>query len=221
MSKERWKARTDEKDADPALRILGLVIPSSFVIRISSLLSLAIANPAGDNRPVDVGNLIRSSEHPSEAKSMKRGFSSSRFDWLTTADCILRRFYFRHDEAEFPTASQSVCNLWTSRGSRAADCASSDALRPLNNWAIIEDHHELLSTGETPAPWARSASTKGRPRTFSGPARASSETKNTLATHRRIFWKRRRPKKTSDAIAQRSATTTAVPALARATAAVA
>ena len=152
---------------------------------------------------------------------MKRGFSSSRFDWLTTADCILRRFYFRHDEAEFPTASQTVCNLWTSRGSRAADCASSDALRPLNNWAIIEDHHELLSTGETPAPWARSASTKGRPRTFSGPARASSETKNTLATHRRIFWKRRRPKKTSDAIAQRSATTTAVPALARATAAVA
>ena len=143
---------------------------------------------------------------------MKRGFSSSRFDWLTTADCILRRFYFRHDEAEFPAASQTVCNLWTSRGSRAADCASSDALRPLNNWAIIEDHHELLSTGETPAPWARSASTKGRPRTFSGPARAGSKTKNILATHRRIFWKWRRRTETGAAIAQRPATAATTPA---------
>src|SRR2546430_16174837 len=140
---------------------------------------------------------------------MKRGFSSSRFDWLTTADCILRRFYFRHDEAEFPTASQIVCNLWTSRGSRATDRASLDALRPLNNWVNTEDHHELLSTGETPAPWARSVSTKGRSRAFSRATPVDAEAKNILATNRRIFWKRRRHPETSHAIAQRSAPTTA------------
>ena len=152
---------------------------------------------------------------------MKRGFSSSRFDWLTIAGCISRRFYFRHDEAEFPTASQIVCNLWTSRGSRAADRASLDALRPLNNWVNTEDHHELLSTGETPAPWARPVSKKGRSRAFPRSTRAGSEAENILATHRRIFWKWRRHTKTSDAIAQRSAATAAVPAAAGAIAAVA
>ena len=175
----------------------------------------------GDNRVVDVGNLTRSSEHPflSEAKSMKRGFSSSRFDWLTLAVCISRRFYFRHHEAEFPTASQIVCNLWTSRGSRAADRASLDALRPINNWVNTEDHHELLSTGETPAPRARSVSTKGRSRAFSRTTPVGSEAKNILATNRRIFWKRRRSTKTSHTIAQRSAAATAVPAAAGAIAA--
>ena len=150
---------------------------------------------------------------------MKRGFSSSRFDWLTIAGCISRRFYFRHDEAEFPTASQIVCNLWTSRGSRAADRASLDALRPLNNWVNTEDHHELLSTGETPAQWARSVSTKGRSRAFSRATPVGSKAKNILATHRRILWKRRRQTKTSYTIAQRSAATAAAPAAAGAIAA--
>ena len=152
---------------------------------------------------------------------MKRGFSSSRFDWLTTAGCISRRFYFRHDEAEFPAASQTVCNLWTSRGSRATDRASLDALRPLINWVNTEDHHELLSTGKTPAPWTRSVSTKGRPRAFPRATRAGSKAENILATHRRIFWKWRRHTKTSDAIAQRSTTAAAPAAVARAIAAVA
>src|SRR5437588_1374132 len=133
---------------------------------------------------------------------MKRGFSSSRFDWLTTTGCISRRFYFRHDEAEFPAASQIVCNLWTFPGSRATDGASLGALRPINNWATIEDQHELLSTGETPAPRARPVSTTGRPWAFPRATRAGSEAENILATHRRIFWrKRRQPKKTSNAIA--------------------
>ena len=141
---------------------------------------------------------------------MKRGFSSSRFDWQTTAGCILRRFYFRHDEAEFPAAlsrNGGICSLLgeTSRGSCVVDRASLDALRPLNNWVNTKDHHELLSTGETPAPWAWSVSTKGRPRAFPRAARACTEAKNILATNRRIFWKRRRHTKASDTIAQRSA----------------
>ena len=154
---------------------------------------------------------------------MKRGFSSSRFDWLTTAGCILRRFYFRHDEAEFPTALSRTCGICsllgeTSRGSRVVDRASLDALRPLNNWVNTKDHHELLSTGETPAPWAWSISTKGRPRAFPRAARACTEAKNILATNRRIFWKRRRHPKTSGTIiAQRSAA--AAPAVAGAIAA--
>jgi len=153
---------------------------------------------------------------------MKRGFSSSRFDWLTTAGCISRRFYFRHDEAEFPAASSrdgGICNLLgeTFKGSRATDRASLDALRPLINWVNTEDHHELLSTGETPAPRARSDSTKGRSRAFPRATRAGSKAENILATHRRIFWKWRRHTKSSDAIAQRSATA-AAPAATGATA---
>src|SRR5207237_6213037 len=91
---------------------------------------------------------------------------------------------------------------------------------PLNNWVNTEDHHELLSTGERPAPWTRPVSTKGRPRAFPRSTRTGSEAENILATHRRIFWKWRRHTKTSDAIAQRSATA-AVPTAAVAIAAVA
>lgn len=155
---------------------------------------------------------------------MKRGFSSSRFDWLTTAGCILRRFYFRHDEAEFPAASSrdgGICNLLGEnlRDSRAADRASLDALRPLDNWDNIEDQHELLSTRETSAPWARPVSTTRWPRAFPRAARAGSEAENILATNRGIFWNRRRYTKTSHTITQWSAT--AAPAVARAIAAVA
>src|SRR5437870_13408204 len=97
---------------------------------------------------------------------MKRGFSSSRFDWLTTADYILRRFYFRHDEAEFPAASSrtgGMCSLLgeTSRGSRVVDCSSMDALRPLNNWVNTKYLYDLISTVDTPAPCAWSVSPKG------------------------------------------------------------
>src|SRR5262249_19263370 len=164
----------------------------------------------------DAGSLIRSRIRFIKAKSMKRGSSSSRFDWLTKTGCTLRRFYFRRDEAEFPTASQTVCISRIFWDSRAADRVPNllGALRPLNNWANIKDQHELLSTGEAPAPWAGSVSTTGRPRAFSRSARADPETKNTLATHRSIFWKWRRPKETGDAIAQRAAATAAAAAAA-------
>ncbi len=111
---------------------------------------------------------------------MKRGSSSSQSDWLSKTGCIPRRFYFRHDEAEFPAASQTA---WYLKGSRAADRVPNvfGALRPFNNWAIIENQHELVSTGETSAPGARSVSTKGWPRAFPGSSRASSEEKNILA----------------------------------------
>jgi hypothetical protein len=157
-------------------------------------------HPSRIIRP-DVGNLVRSRIRFIEAKSMKRGLSSSRSDWLSKTGCILRRFYFRRDEVEFPAASQTGCSLWTFRDSRVADRASLDALRQLNNLKI-KDQHELAFIRGTPAPWARSASTSERARTFPRAAPAGSEAENILATHRRILWgRRRRPTKASATIA--------------------
>ena len=105
---------------------------------------------------------------------MKRGSSSSRFDWLSKTGCIRRQIYFQCDEVEFPAASQTDCDLWTFRDSQAADRASLDALRPLNN-LITEDQHELAFIRETPASRTRSLSTSGRARAFPRPTRAGSE----------------------------------------------
>src|SRR2546430_4790752 len=149
----------------------------------------------------DAGNLNRSRIRFKEAKSMKRGSSSSRFNWLSKTGCNSEQFYLQHDETEFPMASQTDCNFWI-RDSRAADCVRlGRTLRPLNNLVKIEDQHELAFIREKPAPWARSVSTQGRARTFSRAATtAASEAENILATHRRIFrWGRWRPKKTSAA----------------------
>src|SRR5712692_5816836 len=127
---------------------------------------------------------------------MMRGLSSSLLRWLTATACGLKRIHFRRDEAEFPAASQNVCNLWTSRGPRAADSAPSDALRPFNNWVNIEDHYELAFIRETLAPFAWRAPTKGQsvpPRTYGG----EGPQENILATARRIFRRRERNEKTN------------------------
>src|SRR5256714_14725027 len=133
---------------------------------------------------------------------MKRGSSSSRFNWLSKTGCNSEQFYHQHDETEFPMASQTDCNFWI-RDSRAADCVRlGRTLRPLNNLVKIEDQHELAFIREKPAPWARSVSTQGRARTFSRATRTGTEAENILATHRRFFCRqRRRPKETSAAIA--------------------
>src|SRR4030095_1131786 len=119
---------------------------------------LAKPSRAGDNPRVDVGNLILGIRFI-EAKSMKRGTSSSRTVQLSKTGCILRPLYFRQDEVEFPTASQTDR---TFRDSRAADCVRPRrTLRPLNN-LNIEDQHELAFIRETPASRTRSVSTSGR-----------------------------------------------------------
>src|SRR4051812_5886202 len=116
---------------------------------------------------------------------MKRGSSSSRSDRLSKTGCILNRISFQRDEVGFPVASQTDCNLWTFRDSRAADrVRSKRTLRFLNN-LITEDQYELAFTRRTPAPRARSLSTKERARAFPRSTRthASSEAENILATH--------------------------------------
>src|SRR3982751_4139708 len=65
----------------------------------------------------------------------------------------------RPEEAEFPPAAQTALELldWTLRGSRAADRASLDALRPQLNWFNTEDHYEISIPRER-----LTASTPGR-----------------------------------------------------------
>src|SRR5256885_14733432 len=119
---------------------------------------------------------------------MKRGSSSSRFDWLSKTGCILRQFYFRPDKVEFPMVSQTDCNLRTFRDSRATDrVCCRRTLRPLNN-LITKDQHELAFIRETPASRTRPASSSGRTRTFSRSTRtsASSEAENILADRKSV-----------------------------------
>src|SRR5437870_13783754 len=74
--------------------------------------------------------------------------AASLFRCLSVPARALREVHFRHDEAEFPLASQSACKKfdWTLDDSRAADGVPNlfGALRPFNNWTKIKDQHELL-----------------------------------------------------------------------------
>ena len=137
-----------------------------------------------------------------------RTFASSLLRWLRAPACDSRQVHFRPNEVEFPLASQSACKLfeWTLSGSRAADCASIDALRPFNNWVKLKDQHELLFIWETLTPFARRGAPQGQPRTLSGSA-GESETseKDILAASGRIFRRRHRHKENRNDDAQRCA----------------
>jgi hypothetical protein len=103
----------------------------------------------------------------------------------------LRQVYFRLDEAEFPTASQSACKLFdrTLDDWRAADGASIDALRPFYNWMQPKDQHELLFNREALASFARRFPTQGQ-WAYTSAGRSQNAKKDILAADRRIFWQR-------------------------------
>jgi len=141
---------------------------------------------------------------------MMRGFASSLLRWLTVT--VRGSIFFRYDEAEFPAASQTACNLVerTERGSRAADSAPSDALRPLNNRLNIQDtQYELSFIRETPAPFAGRFSTKERSPGAPFARDRESAQENILAAARCAFWKRQKHKEAGHCIAQRYATAAA------------
>ena len=141
---------------------------------------------------------------------MMRGFASSLLRWLTVT--FRGSIFFRYDEAEFPVASQTACNLVerTERGSRAADSAPSDALRPLNNRLNIQDiQYELSFIRETPAPFAGRFSTKERSPAAPFARDRESAQENILAAARCTFWKRQKHKEAGHCIAQRFATAAA------------
>jgi hypothetical protein len=86
---------------------------------------------------------------------------------------------------------------------RAADRASSDALRPSNHWVKIEDQYELSFIRETLAPFARRVSTQRRWAWALSRRSPKGADKNILAANRCIFWKRQQLEETDRGIAQR------------------
>ena len=138
---------------------------------------------------------------------MLQTIAASLFRWLSAPVCALRQVHFRHDEAEFPSASQSGCKQfdWTLDDSRAADRVPNlfGALRPFNHWTKIKDKHELLFSRKTLPPLARGGPTQSKSRTLSRSTGSSEDAeKNILATGCRIFRKRRGEKKNGSAAAQ-------------------
>src|SRR6266487_3452052 len=83
---------------------------------------------------------------------MRRTLACPLFRWLTVARCQLG--LARQYEAEFPAAIARPLE-WTSRSSRAAGRASTDALRLINHQKFIKDKHEILYIREKFAPRAR------------------------------------------------------------------
>jgi hypothetical protein len=172
-----------------------------------SVVSLAIASIAHDNRHRDVENLSRSFGRPLATiqiffEVMMRDFASSLFRWLIVT--ARGSIFFRHDEAEFPRASQTACNLLkgTERGSRAADGAPLDALRPLNNRLNTQDQYELSFIRETLSPFARRFSTEGRSPSASTARSHEGPKEDILAATRCTFWKRQKHKEAGRCIAQ-------------------
>src|SRR5438045_5629421 len=127
---------------------------------------------------------------------MMRGLSSSLFPSLGAA--AYGATYFRPRAAEFPLATQNVCDSWAFRGSRAADGVPSisGALRPLNPCVKTKHDHELLFLRETRAALARRLSTQRRQSGASGEAADESTKENVLAAIGCLFRKRQERKET-------------------------
>ena len=90
-----------------------------------------------------------------------RHVASLLFRWLTDAQGHCVRDRSRRHEAEFPAATQ-IADQRLFLGSRAADRASTDALRPNNNWVELEDTHDISIIGEKWPASARRLPQKGR-----------------------------------------------------------
>jgi hypothetical protein len=90
-----------------------------------------------------------------------RHIASLLFRWLTDAEDHCIRDRSRCHEAEFPAATQ-IADQRLFFGSRAADRASTDALRPNYNWVELEDTHDISIIGEKWPAFARRLPQKGR-----------------------------------------------------------
>ncbi|HWM23219.1 MAG TPA: hypothetical protein VNP98_00215 [Chthoniobacterales bacterium] len=104
---------------------------------------------------------VRFSRRFSFFQIQMRSFASRLFRWLTGADAHPFRNYSRRLEAEFPPATQ-IADQLLFFGSRAADRASIDALRPNYNWVELEDQHDISIIGEKWPAFARRLPQKGR-----------------------------------------------------------
>src|SRR5438309_131976 len=88
---------------------------------------------------------------------MLQTIAAMLFRCLSAPGFASRRVRFRHDEAEFPLASQRRKFDWALDDSHAADGVPKlfGALRHFNNWKKLEDQHELLFIRKTLTPLAR------------------------------------------------------------------
>ena len=124
-----------------------------------------------------------------------RVLASPLFQWLTAAAGDSKRIHSRHSEAEFPASSQAACRpIEGFCRSWNAGCASTDALRSLNNSVNIKNQNDISSIRETPASVAWRFSTKRRSQfALSGQRQAPSEApgKDVLAARGCLFYGRR------------------------------
>ncbi len=104
---------------------------------------------------------VRFSRRLSFYQIRMRYFVSLLFRWLTGVDGLSVRIDSRCHEAEFPAATQ-IADQLLFFGSRATDCASTDALRPNYNWVELEDQHDISIIGEEWPAFARRLPQKGR-----------------------------------------------------------
>jgi hypothetical protein len=128
-------------------------IPSRSAHSYSQMSGMFFDNPA-----------VRFSRRLSFYQIRMRSFASLLFRWLTGADGLCARIDSRCHEAEFPAATQTAYQLLvrTFLGSRARDCASTNALRPNYNWVKPEDQHDISIIGEKWPAFARRLPQKGR-----------------------------------------------------------
>lgn len=82
-----------------------------------------------------------------------RTLACSLSRWLTLTRYRLKPE--RQYETEFPVAVAHLLEWTLRRFSRAAGCASPDALRPINHQKFTKDKHEILYVREKFAPRAR------------------------------------------------------------------
>jgi hypothetical protein len=117
------------------------------------------------------------------------------FRWLTGADRRCLRIGSRVYEAEFPLARLIVYRLLLRgiSGSRATDRASTDALRPNNNWVKPEDQYGISFIGEERPASTRRLPQKGR-QSPAPPERALARTGEEIApaaNHGPFHWRRK------------------------------
>ena len=107
---------------------------------------------------------VRFSRRLSVCQIQTRSFALGLFRWLTGADRRFFRMSSRLHEAEFPPALQIAywLLLRSVSGSRATDRASTDALRPNNNWVKSEDQYGISFIREERPATTRRLPQKGR-----------------------------------------------------------
>jgi hypothetical protein len=139
---------------------------------------------------------VRFSRRNRVCQSRVRSVLFRRF--IENADRRCLRLGSRIYEAKFPLARLIVYRFLLlfrgTSGSRATDRASSDALRPFNNWVKPEDQYGISFIGEKRPAFARRLPQKGRQQSPAPPERAVARTGEEIVladNHRLFYWRRK------------------------------